>query len=109
ACCDYLNRKRARARCGDLYMSYETLLVEKSDKVGIITFNRPKKKNAMSPRLHEDMTKALEALRYDDDVRVVVITGAGESFCAGMDLKEFFTDLKNKPAEYDRITRLAVE
>ncbi len=90
-------------------MSYETLLVEKSNGVAVITLNRPKKRNAMSPRLHEDMTKALEALRYDDDARVLVITGAGESFCAGMDLKEFFTDLKDKPAEYDRITRLAVE
>jgi trans-feruloyl-CoA hydratase/vanillin synthase len=90
-------------------MSYETLLVEKSDGVAVITLNRPKKRNAMSPRLHEDMTNALEALRYDDEARVLVITGAGESFCAGMDLKEFFTDLKDKPAEYDRITRLAVE
>jgi feruloyl-CoA hydratase/lyase len=90
-------------------MSYETLMVEKIDGIAVITFNRPKKRNAMSPRMHEDMTKVLEALRYDDDVRVVVLTGAGEAFCAGMDLKEFFTDLKHKPNEYDRITRLAVE
>jgi len=90
-------------------MTYETLLVEKADKVGIITLNRPKKRNAMSPQLHEDMTHALEALRYDDDARVVVITGAGDSFCAGMDLKEFFADLKDKPSEYDRIYRIAVE
>jgi trans-feruloyl-CoA hydratase/vanillin synthase len=55
------------------------------------------------------MTEALEQLRYDDEARVIVITGAGPAFCAGMDLKEFFTDLKSKPAEYDRITRLAVE
>jgi trans-feruloyl-CoA hydratase/vanillin synthase len=90
-------------------MTYETLLVEKADKVAVITLNRPKKRNAMSPRLHEDMTKALEDLRYDDEARVVVITGAGDSFCAGMDLKEFFADLKDEPAEYDRIYRLAVE
>ena len=90
-------------------MTYETLLVEKADKVAVITLNRPKKRNAMSPQLHEDMTKALEDLRYDDEARVVVITGAGDSFCAGMDLKEFFADLKNEPAEYDRIYRLAVE
>jgi trans-feruloyl-CoA hydratase/vanillin synthase len=90
-------------------MSYRTLLIDKADKVATITLNRPNKRNAMSPALHEDMTQALDALRYDDDVRVIVITGAGESFCAGMDLKEFFTELKDKPAEYDRITRLAVE
>ena len=90
-------------------MTYETLLVEKADKVAVVSFNRPKKRNAMNPQLHEDMTDALEALRYDDDVRVVVITGAGDAFCAGMDLKEFFADLKDKPSEYDRIYRLAVE
>lgn len=90
-------------------MTYETLIVEKKDKICTITLNRPSKKNAMSPRLHEDMTKALDALRYDDEAAVIVITGAGETFCAGMDLKEFFTDLKAKPAEYDRIWRMAVE
>ena len=90
-------------------MKYETLLVDITDGVATITLNRPNKKNAMSPKLHEEMTHALEALRYDEAARVLVITGAGNSFCAGMDLKEFFTELKNKPGEYDRITRLAVE
>jgi trans-feruloyl-CoA hydratase/vanillin synthase len=90
-------------------MKYETLLVDTKDGVAVVTFNRPTKRNAMNPRLHQDMTDALEALRYDDNTKVVVLTGAGKSFCAGMDLKEFFTDLKAKPAEYDRITRLAVE
>jgi len=92
-----------------MQMTYETLLVDKADGIATITFNRPKERNAMSPALHQDMTHVLEALRYDDDARVVVITGAGGAFCAGMDLKEFFTDLKGKPDEYDRITRLAVE
>jgi trans-feruloyl-CoA hydratase/vanillin synthase len=90
-------------------MTYDTLLVEKNEQVAFITLNRPKKRNAMNPRLHEEMAHALEALRYDHDARVVVITGAGESFCAGMDLREFFTELKDKPDEYERITRLAVE
>jgi trans-feruloyl-CoA hydratase/vanillin synthase len=90
-------------------MKYETLIVDIVDGVCTITLNRPKKKNAMSPKLHEDMTHALDALRYDDAARVIIITGSGDAFCGGMDLKEFFTDLKNKPAEYDRITRMAVE
>ncbi len=90
-------------------MEYKTLLVEKKDGIATITFNRPDKRNAMNPQLHKDMTSALEALRYDDEARVLVLTGAGQAFCAGMDLKEFFTDLKSDPAEYDRITRMAVE
>lgn len=90
-------------------MSFETLLVEKTNGVAVITLNRPTKRNAMNPTLHREMTKALEDLRYDDEAHVVVLTGAGQAFCAGMDLKEFFTDLKDKPKEYDAITRLAVE
>jgi trans-feruloyl-CoA hydratase/vanillin synthase len=76
-------------------MGYQTLLIEIEEGVGWITLNRPNKKNAMNPRLHLDMAAALEELRYDQDVRVLVITGSGNSFCAGMDLKEIFTDLKD--------------
>ncbi len=90
-------------------MAYETLLVEKADGVALLTLNRPQKKNAMNPQLHEDMTRALEDLRYDDEVRVVVITGAGDSFCAGMDLKEVFHQLKTDPTRYNRTIRAATE
>jgi len=90
-------------------MSYKTLLIEKSDGVAILTFNRPDKKNAMNPQLHEDMTAALEELRYDDAARVLILTGAGDTFCAGMDLKEVFYELRDQPARYDRVLRLATE
>ena len=90
-------------------MTYETLLVDVADHVATISLNRPNKRNAMNPALHRDMMAALEALRYDPEARVVVITGVGESFCAGMDLREFFTDLKDDLAEFDRVTRIAVE
>jgi trans-feruloyl-CoA hydratase/vanillin synthase len=90
-------------------MSYKTLLIEKSDGVAILTFNRPDKKNAMNPQLLEDMTAALEELRYDDAARVLILTGAGDTFCAGMDLKEVFYELRDQPARYDRVLRLATE
>jgi feruloyl-CoA hydratase/lyase len=90
-------------------VSYETLLLEKSDAVATIKFNRPEKKNVMNPKLHEEMTELLETLRYDDSVRVIVLTGTGDSFCAGMDFKEFLVGLKDNPAEFDRIERLARE
>jgi len=90
-------------------LAYETLLIDRQDGVTTVTLNRPTKRNAMSPRLHEEMTAALEELRYDHDTRVVVFTGAGTSFCAGMDLQEYFTDLKDKPDEFDRAGRLATE
>jgi trans-feruloyl-CoA hydratase/vanillin synthase len=88
---------------------YGTILVDIADGVATLTFNRPEKKNAMSPKLHEEVTDALDWLRYEDSAHVLVITGAGDSFSAGMDLKEFFIELKDKPAEYDRITRISVE
>ena len=90
-------------------MTFDTLLVDIADGIATITLNRPKKKNAMNPALHRDMTSALDQLRYEPTARVVLITGAGDAFCGGMDLKEFFTDLKDTPAEYDRVFRMATE
>lgn len=90
-------------------MSYQTLKLTNDDGVLTILLNRPEKNNCMSPTLHREMTEVLDRARYDDAVRVVVITGAGKAFCAGMDLKEFFTDLKPHPSEYDKVWRMAVE
>jgi trans-feruloyl-CoA hydratase/vanillin synthase len=90
-------------------MSEKTVTVDLDGSVAIVSLNRPHKRNAMSPQLHIDMTEVLEAQRYDTASKVLVITGTGESFCAGMDLKEFFVELKDKPAEFDRIFRMATE
>lgn len=91
-------------------MSYRTVSVDISEKVAKITMNRPEKKNAMNPQLVVDMVQVLEDLRYDDSVSVLVVTGAGDAFCAGMDLKEYFHELKGKkPAEFDRINRLLMD
>ena len=88
-------------------MRYDTVLVDIKDKVAKVTMNRPEKKNAMNPQLLRDMARAFEDLRYTEDAKVVILTGAGNAFCAGMDLKEFFWDLKGKnQEEYDRIFRL---
>jgi feruloyl-CoA hydratase/lyase len=86
-----------------------TVLVEIKDAIATVTLNRPAKRNAMSPSLHLEMADVLEKLRYEKTSRVVIITGAGESFCAGMDLKQFFVDLKDNPPEFDRIFRIATE
>ena len=58
-------------------MNTETIEVIIADRVAKVVLNRPKKKNAMNPQLHADMTQVLEALRYEDSARVVVILGAG--------------------------------
>ncbi|HEX8847445.1 MAG TPA: enoyl-CoA hydratase-related protein [Pyrinomonadaceae bacterium] len=73
-----------------LSQSYETLLVERRDRVAIITINRPEKRNALNIRTREEGAALLEALRDDESIGVVVFTGAGDkAFIAGADIAEF--------------------
>jgi trans-feruloyl-CoA hydratase/vanillin synthase len=64
--------------------------VEFEDGIAWVTLNRPEKRNCMSPALNDEMVEVLDALEVDDRCSVLVLTGAGEAFSAGMDLREFF-------------------
>src|SRR5918912_57022 len=69
---------------------YETLLVERRGRVAIITINRPEKRNALNIQTRMEGAAALDELREDDSVGVVVFTGAGDkAFIAGADIAEF--------------------
>ena len=59
--------------------------------------NRPDKRNAMNPVMNREMNEVLDALEVDDRCRVLVLTGSGESFSAGMDLKEYFRETDDAP------------
>ena len=63
--------------------NYETVLVTKENGITTIAFNRPEKRNAMSPQLHNEMFDLLTELRYDKKTRVIVLTGAGEGGVPG--------------------------
>jgi trans-feruloyl-CoA hydratase/vanillin synthase len=89
--------------------TYKTILVENADGITTVTLNRPEKRNAMSPQLHMDMWDALNRLEGDDATRVLVLTGAGQAFCAGQDLKEYFYEMEGREAERRRIGRIGQE
>ncbi|MFC1824815.1 enoyl-CoA hydratase/isomerase family protein [Thermodesulfobacteriota bacterium] len=69
-------------------MNYQTIILDKKDGVATITLNRPERLNAITLQLLDEFEHALLETRADDDVNVIVITGAGRGFCAGEDIKE---------------------
>jgi enoyl-CoA hydratase len=69
-------------------MSSSTLTIEKREGVATLTLNRPEAMNALSFELRGALVDAFRELQSDDETRVVVLTGAGRAFCAGLDLKE---------------------
>src|SRR5271170_5655644 len=89
---------------------WKTVKVEIEDGIAWVTFNRPEKRNAMSPTLNLEMREVLEALELDEEARVVVLTGEGTAFSAGMDLKEYFREVDSKPEAFqEKIRREASE
>src|SRR5688572_525324 len=68
----------------------ETVAYEVVDGVAWVRFNRPDKRNCMSPKLNRRMKQVLEELEFRDDVQVLVLTGEGSAWSAGMDLLEYF-------------------
>ncbi|GBC60959.1 enoyl-CoA hydratase [Desulfonema ishimotonii] len=78
-------------------MAFETVLTEKNDAIGTITLNRPEHFNTFSTRMAEELNAALLQMEADDEVRVVIVTGAGKVFSTGIDISEF--PGKN-PSEY---------
>jgi enoyl-CoA hydratase len=73
-------------------MAYETLLYEKRDSIGYVTINRPDKLNALNRQVMDELDDCFRAIQNDEEVRVVILTGAGEkAFVAGADLQELAT------------------
>jgi trans-feruloyl-CoA hydratase/vanillin synthase len=92
-----------------LSKSYQTVLVEQEDGITWVILNRPEKRNAMNPTMHYEMVEVLAEIESDPATKVLVLTGAGPSFCAGMDLKEYFRDNEGRPAEMARARRASQE
>jgi enoyl-CoA hydratase len=61
----------------------ENLIFTKENKIGILTFNRPESKNSLDAKTYDELFELIPQIDKDEDVRVLIITGAGDSFCAG--------------------------
>jgi len=80
--------------------SYETIIVETDARgVATVTLNRPDKHNALNADLIAELFDAVEDLASDDKVRIVILTGAGKSFCAGGDFNWFASNVEKSRAE----------
>ena len=74
----------------------ETVAFNVTNGIAWVKFNRPEKRNCMSPKLNRQMKKVLEELEFREDVRVLVLTGEGKAWSAGMDLQEYFRENEEK-------------
>jgi trans-feruloyl-CoA hydratase/vanillin synthase len=75
----------------------QNVLVEFEDGIAWVSFNRPDKRNAMSPALNEEMLATVRQLAVDDRCKLFVLHGQGDAFSAGMDLKEYFRQTDGGP------------
>jgi feruloyl-CoA hydratase/lyase len=74
----------------------DTVALTVENRIAWVTFNRPEKRNCMSPKLNRQMLRVLEGIEFRDDVGVVVLAGEGAAWSAGMDLKEYFRENEEK-------------
>ena len=87
-------------------MDYEDLLLEKEGGIATITLNRPEKLNALSVEMRMSLALATDEIAQDDEVRVVIVTGAGRGFCSGADVGGQAARIDGKTAEVSRHERL---
>jgi enoyl-CoA hydratase len=93
-------------------MPYENIIVETRARIGVITLNRPKALNALSPDLMNELSAALDAFEADDNIGCTIITGNDKAFAAGADIKAMkdksYMDVYRSDfitAEWERVTR----
>ncbi len=84
---------------------YSEALLGREGAIATITLNRPEKLNAFSPRMEDDIRAAIDEVRQDDSVRVVVVTGAGRAFSAGADVNAWDARIREGGSEASVIDR----
>ena len=85
--------------------TWETVRLKVEDRIAWVELHRPDKRNAMNPTLNREMVEVLQAVDADDDAGVLVLTGSGDAWSAGMDLKEYFREVDDAPLWRQRQVR----
>ena len=85
-------------------MSDQPLILDKNEHVAVMTLNQPEKLNALSAALRDDMLDAIAEVRGDDQIRAMIVTGAGRGFCSGADLTG--TAEQKEPSQNDTLDDL---
>ncbi|MDD5312781.1 MAG: enoyl-CoA hydratase-related protein [Dehalococcoidia bacterium] len=88
-------------------MAYDNIIVEIADNIATLTLNRPKRLNSLNIGLVGEMAAAIKLLNADDDVKVLILTGAGEAFCTGADFSSEVAVTDRKQANMNRQVRTA--
>jgi len=86
-------------------MGYQEIILEKDKQLAILTLNRPQALNAFSKKMREELSLAIQEVKQDPQVRVLIITGQGRAFCAGADLRELVGSAPTDPSFMDLATR----
>jgi trans-feruloyl-CoA hydratase/vanillin synthase len=82
---------------------YKNVRIEREGGIAFVLLNRPEKRNAMSPELHYEMEDVIDHIAADKETKVLVLTGAGDSWCAGQDIRLYFRATENDPEERKRL------
>ena len=82
-------------------MAEPVILLERAKGYAVVTLNRPQAMNALSRELRRELAAVIDGLTDDPEVRVLILTGAGRAFCAGLDLKEIGAGGAGAPALSD--------
>ncbi|MGI5912210.1 MAG: enoyl-CoA hydratase/isomerase family protein [Syntrophomonadaceae bacterium] len=80
-------------------MHFDTLMIEKQEHIAILALNQPRTINAMTPQMAVEFKDAIHLIQEDKNIRVLIITGEGHSFCSGGDLKSAFEMFESSPAK----------
>lgn len=78
-------------------MTHQNVILEKKENIATLTLNRPEKLNAITPQMTQELVTTLDEVEVDDDIRVLIITGAGRGFCSGADVGGMASGTNSEP------------